>query len=1284
MKKIIKNNRIAGQGGDSGKGGGGSARTPVEQPDNLRSIQFARVLDLVSEGEIFGLVDGLKSVFLDDTPIQNSDDSFNFSGVTIAAVNGTQAQPIIPGFTSTEAEVAVSTVVKATASVTRTITLTNIDAVRVTITVPRLTSVDTSNGDINGSSINLAIDIQADGGGFVEEINDTITGKTTTAYQRTYRIPLPVSGNPWDIRVRRITADSTNSRVVNEFVWSSYTRLIDEKFSYPNSAMVGLDVDSSQFKSIPKRSYDLKLLKIKIPSNYNPITRVYDGVWDGTFTTDWTDNPAWAFYDLVTDTRYGLGEFIAEDQLDKFALYTISQYCDELVDDGVGGTEPRFTVNAYFQTQAEAYKVLLSLASVFRGMLYWAGGQIVPVQDAPASVSYQFTDANVERGLFNYTGTSRSARHTVALVGWNDPDQRYERKIEYVDDKAGIARFGVNTKQLDGIGVATRGQANRVGRWLLLSERLETETVSFISGLEGTGVQPGDIVEVSDSKRAGVRGGGRLLTATTTVFGLDSDVTLEAAKTYLLQVIMPDGTVEESTVTTGPSTTSTLTVSPALSVAASLHAVWILSTDNLLKEQFRIMSIVEVGKNRHEIVGLQHDSSKYASTDSGLQFQTLLTDESVVIIAAPVNISIGEYTFQDRGETNTVVTVDWDAVVGAVEYAVKFKPLNGNYQSIGTVNSSYAEFVVPGPNTYVIEVVAINSFGIQSLPTVETATISGREDTPPPRVTGLQLFGAGNGVEFFGRDAKFVWRDQSTFSQYELGEEPAGAGDGAPDPFFKDYEVRIYKDTVLLRVAHTTDPTFTYTFENNAEDFGLANPGQSGANRDFTIEVYARGKQNQLSVSKAAMTVTNPPPALPSGVTLRASDNFLFFQFDEPDEIDFVGTEVYVSTTPSFTPGAGNLYIVSPDYGISVDDRDTETQYYLRFRPFDSFGRTGLNQSSELTATTTANLADIAVNSITADKYNELRNTQMIHFDDSLDSTIPFEIFFPITSEMIAIERIALSFKIKDYRALSKTALSGGGSTSGSGGAETPTSSSGGAETPTSSGGGNSAHAHSYAIPGRPVLQTHVGVFFQSGTLRTSGGGTIKVGDHTFTLTNSTSGNTVYVDGSSGGLRTSGGGTITSNTFDGHSHTVTLASGTANNNDRVGFLNGTIVCDFSSGQMNTNSTGSGTSAHTHTVTTTNHTHTVTTTNHTHSTPDHTHDIDFGITEVVNTSPSIGVFVANNDTQTYGSDQGPFTADQTEVDLTSEFSGTGFRSLKFTGNKLFRITGLLELKLDISA
>jgi hypothetical protein len=949
MNQLIKR-PIQGHGGGGSKGGGGGARTPVEATDTLRSVQFARVLDLISEGEVEGLVDGMKSIFLDDVPIQNADDSFNFTGVSISTVNGTQSQPHIPGFPDTEAETAVGVEVTNAQSVTRTITDATVDALRVTLSVPALTTLNTENGDLSGGVINLEIDLQANGGGFVTVVSDDIIGKTTTTYLRSYRIEL-TGDAPWDIRVRRTKADSTKSTIQDKFSWSSYTQLVDEKFTYPNSAIVALEVDAAQFNRIPKRSYDFKLLKIKIPNNYDPITRVYDGVWDGTFVTAWTDNPAWAFFDLATDTRYGLGGFLTESQVDKFTLYTISQYCDELVDDGFGGTEPRFTINAYFQSREEAYTVMLNLASVFRGMLYWAGGQLVPVQDKPETAVYQFNDANVEEGLFSYAGTSKAARHTVALVAYNDRNQRDERKVEYVEDSIGITRYGVNETELVALGAASRGQANRVGRWLLLSERLETESVSFIAGLEGTNVFPGSVIDVMDSKRAGVRGGGRILSATTTVIDIDATFTLEAAKTYELQVLLPDGTMEEQTVTTSSGPVTQLTVDTPFTTAPNRNALWVLSTDNLVKQQFRIVSIVEDGKNKHEVLAIAHDPAKFAQIDTGILLSTLPTDVSTAVLPAPENVVIGEFTQQFNNQVTTVMLVSWDTVIGAISYFIKYKKDDDNFTNAVEVVQPSAEFIVPGPGTYTVQVFALSSTGVRSVSTFETAIISGRLDTLRTRVTGLEIVNSGNNNEFTGRDAKFEWRAQTTTNSFELGEEPDGAGSGSLDPFFKDYEVRILKEGNLLRVEHVADSSYIYTFEKNAEDFRLSN-NVPGANRTFTIEVYARGIQNQISISKATLTASNPAPPLPGAVNINSALNTIFFESTAPDDLDFAGLKIWLSTSGGFTPGDNNLIYKGPDVGVAIGALVADTEYFLVFASFDSFGDDGLIESAEQSITT--------------------------------------------------------------------------------------------------------------------------------------------------------------------------------------------------------------------------------------------------------------------------------------------------------------------------------------------
>jgi len=605
---------IIGAGG-GGKGGGASARVAQEAPDSLRSKAYARVVDLVCEGEIEGLAAGLQSVYLDDTPIQNPDGSYNFTGVTLETRPGTQQQSYIPGFSSVENEVAVGVECKANQPVVRTINDPDVDAVRIKVSIPTLTLQDTTNGDLNGTSVSYAIDLQARGAGYVQILADTVSGKTTSRYQRSYYIPLTGTG-PWDVRLRRITADSTQTSLQNKTFLESYTEVIESKLRYPNSALMALRVDASQFTSIPRRSYDLKLLRARIPSNYFPETRSYAGVWDGTFKVAWTDNPAWCFYDLVTSTRYGLGSFIPESQVDKWALYRVARYCDELVPNGLGGYEPRFTCNLYLQSREQAYKVVQDMASIFRGMAYWSGGAITVTQDAPQDPVYQFTAANVIDGEFAYQGSSAKARHTVALVSWTDPDDFYRQKVEYVEDMAGIARYGVVQADVVAMGCTSRGQANRVGKWLLYSEQSESEIITFRTGLEGAVVRPGDVIKVADSSRGGLRLGGRIAAATTVSVTLDQDL---PAGSWRISVLLPTGAVEERQV--GSLSGRTVGVTSAFSTAPQVGAIWVLASTQVEIQLFRVVQVAESEPGIHEVTALAHNPSKYDAIERGLALQ---------------------------------------------------------------------------------------------------------------------------------------------------------------------------------------------------------------------------------------------------------------------------------------------------------------------------------------------------------------------------------------------------------------------------------------------------------------------------------------------------------------------------------------------------------------------------------------------------------------------------------------------------------------------------------------
>lgn len=725
---------IAGAGG-GGKSGGKTTHVATEARDSLRSTAYAQVVDLISEGEIEGLVDGLKSIYLNETPIQNPDGTFNYSGIAVDTRNGTQSQSYISGFPAVENEISVQLQVKTTTSIVRTITNQNVNAVRVTIAIPTLSYQDPSTGDIGPTSVQYKIQVQTNGGGYVDATAPiTISGKTSGRYERAHRLPLNGTA-PWDIRVVRVTADSTQTILQNQTWWSSYTEIIDAKLRYPNSALVAMRIDASQFQSIPSRSYDMKLLRVRVPTNYDPATRSYSGTWDGTFKVEWSDNPAWCFYDLLGTDRYGLGTFIQRGQVDKWSLYQIARYCDELVPNGFGGFEPRFTCNVYIQSRQDAFKVLQDFSSCFRAMTYWASNSITCVQDAPSDPSFLYTTANVVDGMFQYQGTSAKARHTVALVSWNDPDDMYRQKVEYVEDRAGIARYGHVQTDVVGFGCTSRGQANRVGRWLLYSERLETESVTFRVGLEGAVSRPGQVIKVADSQRAGARQGGRINSATTSSITLDS----APANAYggSLSVILEDGSVRTSTVVGGNGLV--LIVSPPFPSAPAAGAIWVLSTTEIEAQTFRVVSVAESEGSIYEISAIAHEPNKYAAIENDLVLETRSFTNLSDPPPAPDHVTIAETLYQSTSEVRTRVTISWDSVPIADSYQVSYSVDGGNYVDLPSTSVNSVDINDAQAGVYVVKVYSLSTIGRRSVtPGQATAQIFGKT-APPSDVSNFSL-----------------------------------------------------------------------------------------------------------------------------------------------------------------------------------------------------------------------------------------------------------------------------------------------------------------------------------------------------------------------------------------------------------------------------------------------------------------------------------------------------------------------------------------------------------------
>ena len=491
---------------------GGESRTPIEAPDSLNSTAIARIVDIWSEGEIEGPPSDnpLKDVYLDETPVMNADGTLNFANVHLDWRPGTPNQSYLPGFPSVQSEIGVGVELQQATPWVRAVTNTALTAIKLRLSTPALSKTNNTNGDISGYRVDYAIDISTDGGPYVEKMWNAFSGKTTSTFERTHRLDLPPATSGWNIRVRRITPNASNSYTQDKLYVQSITEIIDAKLRYPYTALCGIALDSAQFRQIPRRAYRLKGRILKVPTNYNPTTRVYTGVWDGTFKLAWTNNPAWVYYDLATNDRYGLGKRVPESRIDKWSLYKIAQYCDEMVPDGKGGTEPRFACNVYLQRAADAYKVMKDLASVFRGISYWAGGAVVALADQPEDPVYTYTNANVKDGKFVYNGTGRRARHTVAMVAWSNPNQFGRAEVEPVIDEDGIAIYGIHQTNVTAFGCTSQGQAQRVGNWLLMTEQADTDAVTFTPGKDAALVAPGKVVRVVDADRAGRRIGGRV------------------------------------------------------------------------------------------------------------------------------------------------------------------------------------------------------------------------------------------------------------------------------------------------------------------------------------------------------------------------------------------------------------------------------------------------------------------------------------------------------------------------------------------------------------------------------------------------------------------------------------------------------------------------------------------------------------------------------------------------------------------------------------------------------
>ncbi|AZP30057.1 phage tail protein [Acinetobacter pittii] len=729
------------------KKGKGEARKPVVAPDSAQSKTYIKILYGLGEGEIEGLANGNQSIFLEGTPLQDANGNLTYSNVKLDFRKGTNDQDYIEGFPSVESETAVDVELKSGTPWVRAFNNIDLDAVRIRLKWGPLRQQDSSTGDVSGITIEYAIDIQTDGGAWTEVLKTKISDKTSANYERAHRIDLPKADSGWLIRVRRITPNSTSEFVSDKMYVEAFTEVVDAKLRYPNTALLGLQYDAETFGNVAKLAVDLKGRLLLVPTNYNPQTRQYTGIWDGTFKRAYTNNPAWIYYDLCTNDRYGLGNRLTPFMIDKWSLYRLAQYCDQSVSDGLGGQEPRFTCNVYIQNAEDAFSILMKLAGVFRAIAFWDGTSIICDADIPQDTYFTYTRANVVGGVFEYSGTRARDRHNVVKVAWDNPANHYKTEYEFVRDENAIAESGqVRILELDAWGCTSRGQAQRAGHWALKSEQKETRTVSFKVGLDGHIPLPGRVIEIADELFAGRANGGRVskISADLKSITIDRDDVIAKAGDRLV-INGENGKAQTRIVQSISGRVITVTL-PFDENSIAVQNVWVLDAQDLATMKFRVISISQEEKHQFSITALQYNPQKFDEIDNGAFFEDAPISIINPSIQEPVkDVLITTESRVDQGINITTMIVSWMQAKGAVKYLVEWRKDDGSWIRLPLTGNNSVE--VPGvySGQYQARVTAISAFEIASLPVTSSLTeITGKQGLPPKiafiRATGI-LFG---------------------------------------------------------------------------------------------------------------------------------------------------------------------------------------------------------------------------------------------------------------------------------------------------------------------------------------------------------------------------------------------------------------------------------------------------------------------------------------------------------------------------------------------------------------
>ncbi|HBQ5333762.1 TPA: DUF1983 domain-containing protein [Klebsiella pneumoniae] len=741
---------IAGAGG---KKSSGSSRTPVEADDTVNSRAMASILDLLGEGVVGGLINGAKSIFIDGVALENEDGSFNYSGVTWDFRDGSQDQSPMPGFDFVETPKAVNTQLKTTNAVTVAIDNDDADRVRVIMKFPSLRSIDKKTGDTNGTSVQFKFQLANGNGSFYDVIatgesssDVTLTAKKTGVYYRSYEIQLPKPRRAYKVRVLRLSADSNDQYLFNDTWVDSIGEIVDTPMNYPNSVLVGLKVNSEQFgSSMPSRSYLIRGLKIRVPSNYDENTNTYNGVWDGTFKLLSSSNPAWILFDLLTNARYGLGKFVSESMIDLGQLYQIGRYCDEEVDDGFGGKEKRFAINTQITSRQDAYRLIQDIAGAFRGMVFWAGGMVNIMQDSPSDPVMLFTNANVKDGLFTYKGSARKDRPSVALITYNNKQDGYKQNVEYVEDQEAMARYGERKTEAVAFGCTSRGQAHRVGLWLLYTARMESDMITFTAGLDASFLMPGETVLIQNKYRAGKRNSGRIVSFTKNSITLDAPVSLKKSGSFI-RIINQEGKIVERDINETGDNITKVTFKTALATADQpvTNGVWTITEPDLVPMRARVVAIAQgETPGSFDITVVQNNASKYQAIDNG----AALVPENTTVLdptySKPSNLVISEGTYlSSPGNLSVKLMLAWEGK--SPEYWVSWRRSDegnvSNWQSARATEEQYEIVNVAENGRYDFQLYSVSFGGKKSEIITAVYQVKGTM-TPPGAPTSLTAVG---------------------------------------------------------------------------------------------------------------------------------------------------------------------------------------------------------------------------------------------------------------------------------------------------------------------------------------------------------------------------------------------------------------------------------------------------------------------------------------------------------------------------------------------------------------